>query len=270
MPRFESDAYRTVEEYQFSIETFARLTSYLLFGFAKQPIDTKNTIIQNFLARTVMMVRSVVAIWDMGNVQDCWILHRSLVDRYFHLVTLGKTGEYGTFDDWSFMRQFEALNRVRSDPTCGGVASSPLFTPTAEQKSRYATLAKSPPQWKRPKAEDVAKQLRMPFLYSYSYDYASAHVHPMANDGLEDFFNITKLEPKPEFPSQVTVLHNTLLVGCLLVNEALNQSDFRWHASVYDFYDGLLKHLDNGSTDYMAAFAKITKMGPNAKLCEPT
>jgi len=229
----------------------------------------KNRIIQNFIARTNMMLRSVMALWDLSNYQDCWILHRCLVDRLFHLFALGKNGAYEAFDGWSFMRQFEAQNRVRSDPNCQNFLDSPLFMPTPEQRNRYTSMAKSPPQWKRPKAEDTAKEMRLPFLYTYSYDYASAHVHPMANDGSEDFFTITKLEPRPDFPSHISVLHNSLLVGCLIVQEALNQSDFRWRSIIYDFLDDLMQHLLDGSPKYQVTFCKFAELGPDTTLCEP-
>ena len=269
MPKFKPSEFRTDEEYRFATETFACLTGLFLFQFARHPLDTKNTIIQNFVARSITMVRSICSLWDRGCFQDCWILHRCLMDRYFHMVALGKDGSYKTFDDWFFMRQYEAQNRVRSDPNCRSVLGSPHFTTTPERRARYAALAKSPPKWKRPKAEDVAKEARISPLYDYGYDFASTHVHPMANDGLEDFYAVTKLEPRPDFPPHISVLHNSLLVGCLLVNEVLNQSDFRWMALVFDFYDHLMKFLETGSTEYMATFSKLVSLGANAKLCEP-
>ena len=72
----------------------------------------------------------------------------------------------------------------------------------------------------------------------------------MANDGLEDFYAITKLEPKPDFPSQITVIHNSILVANLIVHECMNQSNFGWMKIVYDFYDQLLKSIEDGSEDY--------------------
>ena len=269
MPRFEASHFRSIEEYKAAAEAFAGLTGQLLYGFGDGPGDVKNQIIKNFIARTIKSVRSVLVLWELGDVQDCWILHRCLVDRFFHLVELGKSTSYEAFDDWSFVRQFEAQNRVRSDPSCKDLLDSPHFKPTREQKARYATLAKSPPQWYRPEPEDVAKGLKLPFLYYYSYHYASSHIHPMANDGWEDFHDITKLEPKPDFPSQISVVHNTILIGCLLVQEGLNQSDFRWRAILHDFYEHLLKHLRDGSDDYKVTFMKVVNMGPGTKLSEP-
>jgi len=217
-----------------------------------------------------MMLRSVMALWDLSNFHDCWSLHRCLVDRLFHLYALGKNDAYEAFDDWSFMKQFEAQNRVRSDPNCRDLLDSPLFTPTLGERKRYALLAKSPAQWKRPKAEDTAKDMNLPILYAYSYDFASTHVHPMANDGAEDFFTITKLEPRPDFPNQISVLHNSLLVGCMIVQQGLNQSDFRWRSIIYDFLDDLMQHLLDGSTKYKVTYCKFAELGPDTRLCEPS
>ena len=68
-----------------------------------------------------------------------------------------------------------------------------MFGLTLEQNERAKALSKNLPVWQRPKAEEVAKQLNMRFLYRFGYDFGSTHVHPMANDGQQDFFTITKV-----------------------------------------------------------------------------
>ena len=270
MPKFGSGEFRTVEEYRRAAETLARLTGFLLFEFARHPLSKKDLILRNMAARTITMVRGIVTLWDVEDFQDCWILHRCLVDRYFHVVALGKDNSYEAFDDWSYVKQFEAQHRIISDPRCEDIPDTVFFKPTVDQKARYAELKKNPPKWHRPKVEEVAKQSGLDFLYSYSYDYSSCFVHPMADDGHEDFHNITKLQPRPEFPSYITVLHNTILIGCLLIIEVLNQSNFQWRAIVYNFYDKLLKNIENGTVDYFYDFAKIGEMGANSiRLCEP-
>ena len=35
-------------------------------------------------------------------------------------------------------------------------------------------------------------------LYRYGYDFASRYADPMANDGQQDFYTITHLEPNPQ------------------------------------------------------------------------
>ena len=129
-------------------------------------------------------------------------LHRCLLDRLFHLSYLREKNEFELFEAWSFLEQYESLNRVRSDPEFGRNLDGVGFSVTTEQKERARTLSRDRPIWRRPKAEDVAKRLDMRFLYSYGYDYASRHIHPMANDGMQDFFTITKLKPAPDFPDQ--------------------------------------------------------------------
>lgn len=89
-------------------------------------------------------------------------------------------------------------------------------------KLRIKSLSKNPPKWRRPKAGDVAMSMNLSFLYKYGYDFASTYVHPMANDGDQDFYTLTKLKPTPPFPDQISVLSNSILVGSLILQEALN------------------------------------------------
>jgi hypothetical protein len=137
---------------------------------------------------------------------------------------------------------------------------------------RARELADSPPRWRRPRAEQVAKDLDMRFLYRFGYDFGSAHVHPMANDGLQDFHTITHLEPAPVFPDQRTVLSNTLLIMTLIIQQGLNASTPTWRALLYDTVDDLRRFLGTGKRDYAtrlltlaAEFKKGTRMsGPPA------
>lgn len=270
MPKLEGEEYRSIEEFRLAVGTFHGFAGLLLFAFAKQDCDTKNILIRNFIARTDTMLRGVLQLWEIGDFQDCWILNRCLLDRLFHLVHLGKTGEHELFDDWSFYKQFKAQNRVRSDPKFQAAQNSQLFTPSSKEKARFTKLASTPPKWNRPKAETVAKEMNLSFLYKYGYDLGSTHVHPMANDGLQDFFSITKLEPSPDFPEQRSVLSNSILVSCMIIQEALNQSSFRWRHVTYDFLSQLMEHLHDGTPDYRVAFLKIAEMARSMELCEPS
>ncbi len=269
MPKFEPQDYRSIEEYRLAILGFHGFCGLLLFAFAKHSLTTKDLIIRNFIARTDVMVRAVMSLWDISDFQDCWILNRCLLGRLFHLAYLGERNEFEIFDDWSFFEQYKAQNRVRSDPDFRGAVNSQMFTPSSQEKKRYGKLSRSPLRWKRPKAEDVAKKMNLSFLYRYGYDFGSTHVHPMANDGAQDFFIITGLKPAPEFPDQRSVLSNSILVGCMVVQEGLNRSSFRWRRIVYDFLDQLGEHLEDGSRKYGITLSKISKMGQEVALCEP-
>ncbi|GAH53845.1 unnamed protein product, partial [marine sediment metagenome] len=183
MPKFDPEQYLPVESYAEVMELFHATSGTLLFEFARQEGGKRDVIIQNFIARTDMMVRAVFRLWDLQDYQDCWILHRCLLDRLFHLTYLQEHNQFEVFEAWSFLKQYNALNRVRSDPEFSDARESKMFALAPEQKERAKVLAKNPPVWQRPKAEDVAKQLNMRFLYRFGYDFSSTHVHPMANDG---------------------------------------------------------------------------------------
>jgi len=269
VPKFDPEHYLTVESYVEALGAFHAISGIILFEFARQERGKRDIIIRNFLARTNMMVRAVFRLWDLQDYQDCWILHRCLLDRLFHLNHLQEHDQFELFEAWSFLEQYNALNRVRSDPEFSDARESRMFALTPEQKERAKALSLNPPDWQRPRAEEVAKRLNMRFLYRFGYDFGSRHVHPMADDGQQDFFAITKLEPAPNFPDQRSVLSNTLLVGTMIVQEGLNASTLSWRAIVYDFLDDLRRFLDSGSDNYKLSFVKLGKLiEDGVRLCE--
>lgn len=260
MPKFDSEHYLPVESYGEALAAFHAISGILLFEFARQKECVRDEIVRNFIARTDTTVRAVFHLWNIQDYQDCWILYRCLLDRLFHLIHLHEHDQFEVFEEWSFLQQYNALNRVRSDAEFGGVRESSRFNFTAEQKERAKMLSQKPPIWKRPRAEDVAKDLNMRFLYRFGYDYGSTHVHPMANDGQQDFFTITKLEPAPQFPDQKSVLSNALLVGTMVLQQGLNASTLAWRTLVFDFLDDLRRFLDMGSEDYKHSFLKLGRL----------
>jgi len=82
----------------------------------------------------------------------------------------------------------------------------------------------------------------------------------MANDGQEDFFNITHLEPKPNFPEWKIVLSNSVLAASLIVQEALNASTLSWCRVVYDAADGVRNFLLSASPEHHLPLAKVSTM----------
>lgn len=260
MPKFDPEHYLPVESYAEALGAFHAISGFILFEFGRQEPSIRDAIIRNFIARTDMTVRAVFRLWDLQDYQDCWILHRCLLDRLFHLTHLHEHDQFEVFEAWSFLQQYNALNRVRSDPELSGVRESQAFSLAREQKERGRALSGNPPGWRRPKAEKVAKQLDMRFLYRFGYDFSSSHVHPMANDDQQDFFTITRLEPAPEFPDQRAILCDTLLVGTMIVQQGLNASTLSWRALVYDFFDDLRRFLDTGSDGYKHSFVKLGRL----------
>ncbi len=260
MPKFNEDDYLSVEAYKEALGTLHVISGGLLFEFAREERGVRDIIIRNFIARAYMIARAIFQLWDMKDHQDCFVLYRCLIDRFFHLWYLQQNDEFEVFEEWSFLEQFNALNRVRSNPEYRGALESKSFYLSSEHRKRYRKLAKNPPIWQRPKSEDVAKCLDMRFLYQFGYDFASAHVHPMANDGQQDFYTITKLELAPNFPDHRSVLSNTLLITTMLIQEGLNASNISWRALIFNFLDELRRFLDSGEEDYKVSFLKLGKM----------
>jgi hypothetical protein len=257
MPRIEPSSHPPFEAYSEALEAFHIAAGIVLFEFARDGCGNRDLIVRNCIARADVALRAVFRLWDLKDYQDCWVLNRCLLDRLFHLRHLQNTDSFDTFEKWSFLEQYKAINRVKSDPELEGVGRHPLYKLSDEQKKRATDLVRNPPEWHRPKAEAIAKEMDMRFLYVYGYDFASTHVHPMANDGEQDFYEITRLEPRPSYPDQRSVLANTFLVATMIVQEGLNSSSLRWRALVYDMFENLRRFLDRGSTEYRQSLMKM-------------
>jgi len=255
-------------EYRNGADSLYAVSGMILFSFAKHAVDTKDLIIQNFIARSAMMLKGIFKLWEISDYQDAWIIHRALLDRLFHLHDLGAKSEFCEFDDWSFFEQCKAQNKVKSDPKFKGQASGWVYELTEDQKLRIKSLSKNPPKWRRPKAEDVAKSMDMSFLYKYGYEFGSTHVHPMADDGHQDFCTLTKLESTPRFPDQINVLSNSILVSSVFLQEALNLCSFRWRRVLWDYLKQIRLFLEKGAIAYAESFLKLGYIFPNNELCE--
>jgi hypothetical protein len=244
-------------EYGEALGALNGIAGATLFEFARLGQGHRDTICGNFVARSITISKSIFRLYEAADYQDCWILHRCLMDRLFHLEHLAATNGFDAFEEWSFVEQYKALRRVQEDPLFTGAALDSAFELAPDQLDRAKTLRKRAPVWRRPRAEDVAKQLRMLFLYRYGYDFASRYVHPMANDGLRDFYEITGLQPSPSFPDEIVVLSNTLLVSTMLVQSALNASSLLWRNVLHEFLEAVRQYLGEGGDEYKLLFVKL-------------
>lgn len=263
------EGYQEIESYRAAADALYAVKGMVLFSFAKNGCDTKNIIIRNFIARSAMTLKSVFSLWDNGDFQNAWVVHRALLDRMFHLHSLGVNDDFCAFDGWSFFEQYKSQNRLKSDEFFKDQAVGWVYQINDEKKSRIKELERNKPKWRRPKAEDVAKDMGMEFLYKYGYDYGSTHVHPMANDGEQDFYTITKIEHSPKFPSQITVISNTILASTMILQDSLNHSSFRWRKILWDFIDDIRKLLGDGDVSYQESFAKLAVLFKDYDLCKP-
>lgn len=260
--------YQSIEAYKKAIEILDMFTTIILFSFVKHGTEVKEIIIRNFIARAIVALKGILRLYEMDNYHDCWVLHRCILDRLFHLRALAVDNQFEIFEKWSFKKQYEFKNKVRSDPDVKERVSSNYFKGMDKEKVRYNNICKEKPHWKRPNPEAVAKNMELMPLYKYGYDYASTLVHPMANDGETDFLRQTKLGTQEVFTDQKVVINNSCLAVVVLIQEGLNTSNLLWRGIIYDFLDNLRSFLLSGSEQYQLTFYKIGKFGPDVDFCK--
>jgi len=252
--------YLNYEEYNKIFEITEGITGFILFEFANHVGIIKNTIIRNFIARSISSLKGVFKLWEVKDYQDCWAINRCMLDRLFHLHYLSKTGSYETFEKWSFIKQYEALNKINSDKEFKEKLGDDYIQNIKDNRLKYNKYKSENIKWFRPDPETMAKDMGLVFLYEYGYNYASTHVHPMANDGEEDFYNFTGLKPIPNFPDQIVVIHNSILVMSLILQEGLNTSNLLWRNIMYDSIDSIRSSLNGLHDELIVNFSKVGKM----------
>jgi hypothetical protein len=270
MALFEPKPFHNLDEFRRVVPAFHAVNVQLLFEFARRDRSVKDMILTNFIARTDTLLRSALLLTEAADVPSGFVLFRCLLDRLFHLAELDANSAFEDFEEWSFLEQFEAQNKVLSVKEFSEARLSKAYLPTSDEKTRYKELIKRRSQWRRPKAEAVAERIGLKPLYSFGYDFASMHVHPMANDGLQDFHEITGLKPAPPFPDGRMLMANFILVSAYTVNLCLRASGYDWRVAVADFYEGMVVFVEEGSHSYLSSFRIIGEMVSNSiSLGEP-
>lgn len=249
------------------IEAVDRFSLCVLVSFSKASDSIADKIIRNFIARSTAGLRSIRQLWPECRYGDCWSLFRVMVDRLVHLHALAERGDWQLFDDWSFVWQYESNQRGLSDPLMSAKAKAAQVNLTDEQHNRYRELKRKNPEWRRPKAKDVFKSLEMPFLYHFAYDFASTQVHPMANDGEEDYFVLTGIKPTGFDIDRSVILSNSILMQTMILQEGMNASGMRWRKIVYDFLSHVRLGL-GGDKLYGDTLARLLVAGPDFPWCE--
>lgn len=132
------------EQYTQAAEALHVLSGILLYEFVRRDDapSLRDQIARNFIARADTLVEGIFRLWEIDDGADCWTLHRTLLDRLFHLHDINQNNQFEVFDDWSLKALYEAANRLRSDPALKGKTDGLLATggthPRA--KNRYSFL----------------------------------------------------------------------------------------------------------------------------------
>lgn len=205
-------------------------------------------IIANTVARSIRTTSSIVLLSDNQDVQSAWVLHRTLVERLFHLAHLAETKSYSSFEEWSFFEQVKRQKKPLNDSLFRHRATGPEHQLTNEQKLRFKEMLKQPPVWRRPQPEEVAKRMKLKFIYDYAYDYASMLIHPMANDGEMDLMATQSGDAYRQ--NKQLVLNNSLIVMTLILQEAMNSPLLNWCRVAYDMVEAARAYINDPTADY--------------------
>ena len=263
-----SNKYLTSEQYDELFETIEGYSLIVLQSLASNSAEVRDVIIRNFIAKGLTCTRSILHIWKLGDYDNCWGIYRVMLDRLFHLQSLWDKNEFEVFEKWSFLHQYKAKQDAHSDTDLKKKLYPRRIALTANEKIRYAQLSKENIKWTRPKAEDVAKSQKMTFLYKYGYDFASTLIHPMANDGEQDFQQLMQgVKTIPQ--DAVSILNNAILAQLLLIQLGLNASSLQWRTVLYDFLDHCLSALKDYNQQYRFTFVKILNMSKSVQWCKP-
>ena len=260
--------YLPTEEYWKAKYYLKNFTISALHWLASESQELREQIIGNFIARGIVCLDSIFLLWRERNFQDCWILHRTLVDRWVHLKHLAMHDEFEEFERWTSQRRFRELSVTLSDPEI-----TEKFSPQtlAEQKRVHKEwrqrFEKEPPStWNRPRPAEVAKQSNFLLSYRLGYDPASTMVHPMSDDGNEDFARLLGLK-KVFLDDTPVVLHNSFAFLVLLIQVGLNSSNLLWRDFIFDFYEQIISNLESGCNDYVLTYGRAFAYGPEFNWC---
>lgn len=250
------------------IYTLSVFTGYILIALSNKSHLERDITIRNFIARGMVCTQSIFQLWNNNDEQGAWILHRTLMDRLFHIHYIIEHDSFSDFQDFSFIKTYEIRDRILSDPDTANKLPESLKTLHQESLKRYNELKSKPNKWSRPKAKTVAANMNMKFLYNLGYDYASMHVHPMADDGIKDCTLLITPTHKKQPLEDTTVLRNSIIVQTMLIQEGINGTTVKWRAIIYNFLDQILLSLEDENIEYMQTFYKIGKAYPDYNVCE--
>lgn len=237
----------------------------VIFTFDNIEPTSKNKILRNFASKSISQLMSIRVLNNHNHVFDSFIIYRSMLDRLAHLYFLERTNTFDEFEKWSFVKQVEANNTSLSSEVFKDSLNKNLFQSSSEEKKRYKSLKEEKVKWRRPDVENEFKIKNYHFLYQFGYDHASTHVHPMANDGLVEYF-ASYSEDVPEHISEHVklqsqiILKNASLVSSLTITACLNSSNYKWRRLIYNFLETFNDCLDCYSDEFETNYIKMNSL----------
>ena len=258
-----NDKHIPLSSYIQAVSVLTDCVRIVLTSYDKTSNKIRDTIIMNFMARSITSLRGILHLWQTQDFHDCWILYRSILDRLFHLETLGRDDSFEAFDNWCFKNTYKYKIRCLNDPTLIGKINEEnveYFTPSQEDEKRYRELDHEKTIWKRPRAGKVAAKMQLDLLYHYGYDFASHYVHPTSKEGHEDLSRLTNKPMDKSYDDQITVIHNSFIVTYTILRQGIFFSQLLWASPVMKFLDDFSEFISGESDNYLRTMSVIFQM----------
>ncbi len=264
--------YPSAADYKAAYADSAHFYALALEQFVRTVPDTsKNRILRNFVSAAIMRLGNIFLLWREGSYTDCWILYRALVERFVYLRRLAREDEFEEFERWSIQRMFRDAEALLHNPDfASDFSPEQLRSLKKLSKKERERINRDPKSnWHRPKAKDELRGSgNLKTIYISGYHFASMKVHPMHNDGEDDFARLMLAE-NPDDTEATAILHDASIVFHLIIGEWLVASGVSWKSFVFDFLAGVHGFLDSGSKEYTKILELALQLDSDVPWCSP-
>lgn len=274
MEKSDNRIKHTSEEYKELAFDLKKIIKIILLQLRTQVREKKDIMFLYSLARGIVQTESIIDLWTKKHYSDCMVLYRTQVERLLTLHYLVDSETIQEYDDWSFIQNYEARNKAKSDQEHAAFLNKGFWVENEKRIEKYQRLKKLKITWKRPnptKLEEIAKSHDLLFLFKYGYRHASGYVHPLSSDGEDEFEIVTGIPPKNKRDYDTTpILNNSIVVLYLMLQLALQEMNFKWHEEVFKTMNLIEDYIRNHVDDYKKHLNIIEEMFEvNFKIYEP-
>lgn len=249
------------EKYESVFCSLENATKGILHSFAFADLDIKEILIRNFIAKSFSLLNSINLLQRTKQYGESVILYRVLVERFLYLKFIIDNKSYKEFDDWSFVKDFERRNNVRSYLEFNDNVRKGFLKDKKSHIDRYQKLKVEKTNWIEPDLESYSKKIDLGFLYKLSYDFGSSFVHPRASEGHFDVIRLTGLQNENDWIFK-PIIHNALLLHIVIIKTGLLALSSDNYHLMYIYCDKLLSYISDGvHISDLNALTKISIMG---------
>lgn len=229
-------------EYEEIFNSFEQLVVFILTIFQTQnTVSVKDNIIRSLIAKSFSLYKSIYILVKNKQEAEAMSLYRILIERYFYLIHLNKTGSFQEFSDWSFIDTHEMRNKMRSCPDFNNNSLKNQLKDTQEDIKKYEKLKGEKNRWSEPKIECIAKESNNKYLYDFGYDLASTFIHPRATEGYLDELRI--IEGVVDGEKLEQIIHNSTVVFVGVFYQGISNTNVNWGKYILNYIDCILYFL---------------------------